>query len=948
MVWWGIGWGVILGWLLPGGDWQMIPGAFFGFLAGLTLRAAVRREIQAASTKQPTRAASNEVVPPQPVNQAPRRVDAAEPNLTSPAQPAPVTQTATSIATTSAAASMANQSAVAAASPKIYPSTGPKTETAASAKPRDPSPVEQAAQAIKDWFMGGNTVARVGVVILFIGLSFLAKYAAQMGLFPVELRLATVGAAGIALLVVGFRLRSAKPAYAMTLQGAGVAVMYLTVFAAYRLYQMMPMGAAFALMVGVCALSVAIALLQDSRVLAVAAFAGGFATPLLVSTGQGNHVALFSYYALLNLAILYIAFKRTWRVLSIVGFLSTFGVATLWGVLRYEPQHYASAQGFLLLFFMIYVFTAVLNARGSATRLNSPVDSMLVFGAPLIGFGLQAGLVRGMEFGTAFSALAVAAFYLLLALWLARRARESARLLVECFLALGVGFATLAVPLALDARWTAAVWAAEGTGAFWVGMRQARWMPRAFGLALQAVAALALLGSLERGIVSTMPFANPAFIGALLLALPAIAIAWWTRSDLPHSGSRWAKAYAPLEKNLSSPAYLYGFFWWVAALAFEIVRSVPTESGSFDAVLQQYQPNLLMLAFVASAAFSSRIATKFQWPVAAWPANATLPVMAIILLINLLSGTRVFEGGGWVIWPLALMAHYWLLHRADTVVTQQAPLAWRRAVHAAGVWLIVLLLADMLWYAIDQGDLWRTAWATVALLVSATVILFALAAWAGKLRTPARWPLAQHRSAYLWVAAAPLAVVVFVGAVLVAVGSAGNTQPLPYIPLLNPTDLSIALALASLIYWRLRLKGTDTALPAAMQERGPLIAVALAVFIAINTVWLRIAHHFFEVQWNAGALFSSFVVQTGYAILWTLLALALMLVAHRRVLRPLWMVGAALLAITVVKLFFIDLSNAGGGERIVAFIAVGALMLLVGYLAPIPPRDVENARTAES
>jgi hypothetical protein len=72
-----------------------------------------------------------------------------------------------------------------------------------------------------------------------------------------------------------------------------------------------------------------------------------------------------------------------------------------------------------------------------------------------------------------------------------KRKQESLKLLTECFLALGTGFATLAVPLALDARWTTAVWAVEGAGVFWVGMRQARWMPRAFGLALQGIAALA-------------------------------------------------------------------------------------------------------------------------------------------------------------------------------------------------------------------------------------------------------------------------------------------------------------------------------------------------------------------------------------------------------------------------------------------------------------------------
>jgi uncharacterized membrane protein len=59
--------------------------------------------------------------------------------------------------------------------------------------------------------------------------------------------------------------------------------------------------------------------------------------------------------------------------------------------------------------------------------------------------------------------------------------------------------------------------------------------------------------------------------------------------------------------------------------------------------------------------------------------------------------------------------------------------------------------------------------------------------------------------------------------------------------------------------------------------------------------------------------------------------------SHRRALRGAWMVGAGLLAVTVLKLFVIDLSNRGGSERIVVFIAVGVLMLVVGYFAPLPP-----------
>jgi len=59
--------------------------------------------------------------------------------------------------------------------------------------------------------------------------------------------------------------------------------------------------------------------------------------------------------------------------------------------------------------------------------------------------------------------------------------------------------------------------------------------------------------------------------------------------------------------------------------------------------------------------------------------------------------------------------------------------------------------------------------------------------------------------------------------------------------------------------------------------------------------------------------------------------------------QALWVIGAGLMGVVVAKLFLIDLSGIGTVERIVSFIGVGLLMLLVGYLSPVPPREVASA-----
>lgn len=987
-IFWGIFWGVVLGVLWPGySGFPTFIGGLLGFFAGLTLRFVIKSQTRAAQAvlRKQLSAQIDTVVK---ANIAVRAAAQSVPAT----QTEPITQVALSIAPqalrasadaavnapaaniTLPVAAMPPQTAAESADDEVFwkneaklankpasPVVSATTETATAqassvpiarpqnVAPAQPNAMDSALEAAKNWLLGGNTIVRVGIVILFIGLSFLARYAAAAGLIPVELRLAVIGAFGIALLAIGFKKRLDKPGFALALQGAGVAVMYLTVFAAFKLYAMLPTLVAFGLMIVVCALSCALALLQNSRSLAVAAFAGGFAVPILLSTGQGSHIGLFTYYLVLNVAILFIAYKRSWRVLNIVGFVATFGVATAWGALKFAPEQYASTQPFLIGFLLVYVLTAIMYARNTPTKLGNAVDSTLVFGTPLIAFGLQAGLTQQFELGVAFSALGFGALYLMLATVLSRRAADSYRLLTECFTAIGVGFATLAVPLALDAQWTSAVWALEGAGAFWVGMRQSRWMPRAFGLLLQAVAALAYLQSAQDHI-SAWPFANPVFIGAVLVAIPAMVMAWWLRKPLPHSESRWAQVYASVEGKLSNPVYLYGFFFWCLAFVLETTRAVPgTEAGVLTpAISSEGRSALSLLSIIVNAVLSMMLGVRKNWLVATWPSRVVLIVMVIFGLI--------VQAGPF--WLLVLFLNYWLLYQNDQLAARMGskPI-WNRWMHTGSVWLITWLLARYLWQWVDKAQLWDTSWASVVLLVTTTGLLILLTVWAGRAKhldaiTGFKWPLNPHAAAYYWYAALPIAVMVFLGALGVAVYSSGRTEPLPYIPMLNPTDLSIALALASLVLWR-RVVIKTTPSPAGSDilcSSHALMALAGLAFVAINTIWLRIAHHFFGVTWNASTLFASFVVQTGYAILWTLLALSMMLIAGKRKQRTLWLLGAGLLGLVVVKLLLIDLSNAGGAERIIAFIAVGILMLVVGYFAPLPPKikmDVSAPETTK-
>lgn len=233
---------------------------------------------------------------------------------------------------------------------------GPQREPS---EPREPS-------AIWNFFFGGNTLVRVGIMVLFVGVAFLLKYAVDAGFVPIELRLAGVAGGGIALLVTGWRLRLKRAGYGLMLQGGGIGILYLTVFAGLRLYGLIPAPLAFVLLAGIAFFSALLAIVQDSKALAITGATGGFLAPILASTGGGSHVALFSFYVVLNAGILFIAWHKAWRELNLVGFGFTALIGLAWGADRYQSELFATTEPFLILFFLMYVVIAVLFAMRQA------------------------------------------------------------------------------------------------------------------------------------------------------------------------------------------------------------------------------------------------------------------------------------------------------------------------------------------------------------------------------------------------------------------------------------------------------------------------------------------------------------------------------------------------------------------------------------------------------
>ena len=497
-------------------------------------------------------------------------------------------------------------------------SEAPRQWTPPPRRVMEPSPAERAIAAALAWLKRGNPLARIGIVILFFGAVFLVKYAADNSLFPIELRFIALALGAFALLFVGWRLRASHAVYGQLLQGGGVAGLYLTVFAAAKLFQLLPLGLAFGLMAAIALAAAVLAVAQNALALAVIGTAGGFLAPILVSTGSGNHVALFTYYAILNLGIFAVAWFRTWRVLNVLGFLFTFTITGLWRASGYEPADLVSADFFLILFFLMYVGVSVLNSVRQPPNLKGYVSGSLVFGLPVVAFTLHATLVAQTEYALAWSALTLGAFYLVLGWTLHSAHRENFRLLVEAFAALGVIFASLAIPLAFDTRTTAAMWAVEGAGLLWLGVRQERKLARAFGALLQIGAGLGYLAGLSASHGDIAVF-NSAYLGALMLGVSGIFSGYWLYRGREHAAS--------YETGAQIFFTLWGLAWWTFGGLNEI-----------DDFLGAQMLGASLAFGAATAALLLGLAAHKRWPLPRVIA-AYLPLLAVgaALLLRLVA-----------------------------------------------------------------------------------------------------------------------------------------------------------------------------------------------------------------------------------------------------------------------------------------------------------------------
>jgi len=340
---------------------------------------------------------------------------------------------------------------------------------------RRPIPGATHAETDLEKKIGQYWLNRIGIVAVLIGVSYFLKYAFDNNWVGPGGRIAIGLLLGIGLVLWSERFRKrGYSAFSYSLKAVGIGTLYLSLWGAFQIYHLIPAAAAFMAMATVTAATIALALNQDAELLASFALIGGFSSPVLLSTGQNHETVLFSYVALLDLAILVLTIFKPWRRLLWASFVGTIILYLGWYSDYYTMDQRALTVAFAAMFAAIFAFIP-LAASGTRSTLFSGHSTTLtllpMFNAAAFFLALYVMYEQDKTTLTWY-ALALAAVYLGLGSAIKNRLSvEDANFINLLHVAIAVAFITIAIPLKLDSQWITIGWLVESGMLLWLSVR---------------------------------------------------------------------------------------------------------------------------------------------------------------------------------------------------------------------------------------------------------------------------------------------------------------------------------------------------------------------------------------------------------------------------------------------------------------------------------------------
>jgi len=487
--------------------------------------------------------------------------------------------------------------------------------------------------------IGSQWFNRVGILAVLIGVAWFLKLAFDNHWIGPLGRVMIGLLAGAALIAWSERFHKRGFAiFSYSLKAIGSGTLYLSLWAAFQLYALMPAGAALAAMIAVTAFNGYMAWTQDAELLALYAIAGGLSTPLLVSTGGNHEVTLFTYLLMLDLAVLALAALKPWSRLLFVAFTGTVVFVFGWWQMYYSADQATRTVLFVCCFFLPFALAPRLlriaangialgdGAQGGGAAFQGSsfqgwhglVSYILPVANAALGFlAFYAMLtLAGNESATPWLAVGLAAFYLLLMrLPESGVLREGAGALAALHLTIAIVFLTIAIPLKTQGRWLTIGWLVEGAVLLWLSRRLKSTLLRTFALISTVLGLGALVTVNPRA--SATPIFNERF-GTYCVAIAVCGfIAWLARNahdeQQPEGAMSWPvlAATAVLAANaliLISVSLEIHAYWWMREMSRSMRYGFTGDfwmytQFSYSAFFMLFGGALLTIGFLKRTAF---------------------------------------------------------------------------------------------------------------------------------------------------------------------------------------------------------------------------------------------------------------------------------------------------------------------------------------------------------
>lgn len=508
----------------------------------------------------------------------------------------------------------------------------PAAQTAAAALPppatplppipprRSPISASLKAKPDLESRIGSHWLNRIGIAALLVGVSYFLKFAFDNNWIGPAGRISIGLIAGIAIVVWSerFRVKDYK-AFSYSLKAVGIGTLYLSLWAAFHLYSLIPSSVAFLMMLVVTGATSVMALTQDAQILAAFALIGAFTTPILLKTGENREVALFTYVVILDLATLVLVIFKPWRRLLIMSYAGTLILYLGWYWTFYNRTQLNLTLVYATLFFAIFAIAPLITLQPDGEHpVLAAIPAVLAFvNAGVYFLEAYAMIEEVNKVNMAWFALALAAVYIFLSRQVRARklVQGTSEILYFLHLAVAIGFITVAIPIRLDAHWITIGWFIEAGVLLWIANR----IPSDF---LNAFA----LGALVLGVARLLlidNFHSTQLIFNLRMATYAVAVAVlgavaWFGAKRGDDTARVISAMALVALNVLAlialsrevtdyysrqmASFSLPRYQWKSA--YENFRSVEiARDFSYSALWMGYGAMLMIIGFVRRSAF---------------------------------------------------------------------------------------------------------------------------------------------------------------------------------------------------------------------------------------------------------------------------------------------------------------------------------------------------------